>query len=84
MTNGDKPLEPKWLFYIISFLIPIAGIIIGAIYMSKPDPDCKQFGKNCLIAAIAYFVVICICVILYILIYVVIFGMIFAGAAAGA
>jgi hypothetical protein len=83
VSNGDKPLEPKWLFYVISFLIPIAGIIIGAIYMSKPDLECKQFGKNCLIAAIAYFVVICICIILYLLFYFVLFASIFGAAAAG-
>jgi hypothetical protein len=84
MNNGDKPLEPKWLFYIISFLIPLAGIIIGAIYMGKPDPECKRFGKNCLIAAIAYFVVMCVCVILFLLFYFVLLGLVFGTAAAGA
>jgi len=84
MNNGDKPLEPKWLFYIISFLIPLAGIIIGAIYMGKSDPECKQFGKNCLIAAIAYFVVMCVCVILFLLFYFVLLGLVFGTAAAGA
>jgi hypothetical protein len=84
MNNGDKPLEPKWLFYIISFLVPLAGIIIGAIYMGKPDPECKRFGKNCLIAAIAYFVVMCVCVILFLLFYFVLLGLVFGTAAAGA
>lgn len=85
MTNGDKPLEPRWLFYIISFFIPLAGIIIGAIYMGKPDPECKQFGKNCLIAAIAYFVVMCVCAILFIFFYIIfVVGIIGLGAASGA
>jgi hypothetical protein len=87
MADGDKPLEPEWLFYVISFLVPLAGIIIGAIYMGKPDPECKRFGKNCLIAAIAYFVVSCVCVILlflmYILLYVLIFGLAVVGTVIG-
>jgi hypothetical protein len=84
MTNGDKPLEPEWLFYVLSFLVPLAGIIIGAIYMGKPDPECKRFGKNCLTAAIAYFVVMCVCFALFILIYILIFGIAIVGTVAGA
>lgn len=76
MSNGDKPLEPEWLWYILSFIIPILGIILGAIYLSKPEPECKRFGKNCLIAAIIYMVVVICCVILY---FVFIFGIIGTG-----
>ena len=83
-VNGEKPLEPEWLFYVLSFLVPLAGIIIGAIYMGKPAPECKRFGKNCLIAAIAYFVVMCVCVILFFLIYVLLFGLAIFGTLIGA
>jgi hypothetical protein len=76
MSNGDKPLEPEWLWYILSFIIPILGIILGAIYLGKPEPECKRFGKNCLIAAIIYMVVVICCVILY---FVFIFGIIGTG-----
>jgi hypothetical protein len=65
MTNGDKPPEPKWLFYVISFIVPLAGIIIGAIYLGKPDDDCKKFGKTCIIAAASAVVVCCLCYVLY-------------------
>jgi hypothetical protein len=65
MTNGDKPLEPKWLFYILSFVIWPVGIILGIIYMRKPDPDCKSFGKLCLILGIIPIVLWCICIILW-------------------
>ena len=65
MSNGDKPLEPAWLWYILSFIIPILGIILGAIYLGKPEPENKRFGKNCLTAAIIYMVVVICCVILY-------------------
>lgn len=61
MTNGDKPLEPKWLFYILSFIIAPVGIILGIIYMIKPDPDCKSFGKMCLILGIISIVLWCLC-----------------------
>ena len=65
MTNGDKPPEPRWLFYVISFIVPLAGIIIGVIYLTKQDPACKKFGKNCIIAAVAAVVACCLCYVLY-------------------
>ena len=48
--EGEPPMEDssKFLFYILSFLIPIAGIIIGIIYNGKPEPWHKEFGKKCL------------------------------------
>jgi hypothetical protein len=67
MTNGtslDKPLEPKWLFYILSFIIWPVGIILGIIYMKKPDPDCKAFGKMCLILGLILGIIevfLCLC-----------------------
>jgi len=73
MSDGDKPLEPAWLWYVLSFIIPILGIILGAIYMGKPEPENKRFGKNCIIAAVASFVVVACCVIIYII---VVFGII--------
>jgi len=83
MADGDKPLEPKWLFYLISFFVPVAGIIIGAIYMSKPDAERKKFGRNCLIAAVAYFVATCVFVILLLFLYLVVIGGVLVWAAAG-
>ena len=65
MADGERPPEPRWLFYILSFIVPLAGIIIGVIYMSKADPACKKFGKNCLIAAVAAIVACCLCYVLY-------------------
>lgn len=42
----------KVLLYLVSFLIPVAGIIIGIIFMTRPDPEEKQVGKICLILGI--------------------------------
>jgi len=64
MADGYKPPEPRWLFYVISFIVPLAGIIIGAIYLGKPDPACKAFGKRCLVAA---FIPLLLCCVSYIL-----------------
>lgn len=68
MSNGDKPLEPEWLWYVLSFIIPILGIILGAIYLGKPEPENKRFGKNCLMAAVIYFVVVACCVAIYLIV----------------
>jgi len=47
----------KALLYIISFFIPIVGIIVGAIYISKPEDEYKQVGKMCIVLGIVSFVV---------------------------
>jgi hypothetical protein len=80
-VNGQEtPPEPRWLFYGLSFFIPIVGIILGAIYMSKPFPEMKKFGKTCLIAALTFIGLICLCYILY---FVGVFGLIGLGALGG-
>ena len=56
MSGGQKAL-----FYILSILIPIVGIILGIIWMNDQDPEKKVVGKNCLIIAIAVAVLSCIC-----------------------
>ncbi len=35
--------------------------------MGKPEPENKRFGKNCIIAAVASFVVVICCVIIYLI-----------------
>jgi len=47
-----KTDSPDTALIIISFLIPLAGIIIGAIYCSKPKQADKKTGESCLIWAV--------------------------------
>lgn len=35
--------------FVISFLIPLVGFILGAILLGKDDPDEKSTGKTCII-----------------------------------
>lgn len=49
----------KFILYAASFFIPIAGIIIAVIFMSKGDPESNSLGKTCLIISIAMIVVGC-------------------------
>jgi hypothetical protein len=65
MANGNEPLEPKVLWYVLSFLIWPLGIILGIIYMSKPEPEVKAFGKNCLIAAIIFILLCVLCYVIF-------------------
>jgi len=51
----------KILFYILSFLFWIVGIIIGVIYYTKPDPESKHVGKMCIILAVLSLVLVGIC-----------------------
>jgi len=68
INNREKELEKKaellnemeimvdktstTLLYILSFLIPLAGLIVGAIYLSKEEEHYKHIGKNCLIYSV--------------------------------
>ncbi len=47
----------KFVLYIVSILVPIAGIIIGAVFLMRDDPDEKRVGKICLIIGIVMTVV---------------------------
>ena len=60
-TGGTKPPEPKWLFYVLSFIISLFGIIFGIIYMTKEGEDNKHFGKICLILGLIPSVLGCLC-----------------------
>ena len=48
------------LLYILSFLIPLAGFIVGAIYLSKEEEHYKHIGKNCLIYSVMNIVLLII------------------------
>lgn len=60
ISEPGTPPKSAWLFYILSFLLPSAGVIIGAIFMPKPGEAERRFGKICFVYGI-------ISVILYIL-----------------
>ena len=59
----DPPVDDgfKILMYVLSFIFPIAGIIVGIIYYSKPELYHKEFGKNCLMIAIVTTILSCVC-----------------------
>ena len=61
----DEIPEPKVLFYILSFVISLFGIIFGAIYMSKDDAEVKKFGKVCLLLGLIPMLLYCLCCGIY-------------------
>ncbi len=42
----------KILLYLLSFFIPVVGFIVGFIYYTKPNPEERRIGKNCIILAV--------------------------------
>lgn len=40
------------LLYLVSFLVPVVGIILGIVFMVRPDPEYKRVGKICLILGV--------------------------------
>ena len=49
----------KFILYIASFFIPLVGIIVAIIYMSRQDPESKRLGQTCLILGIISFILSC-------------------------
>jgi hypothetical protein len=70
--KGGKVIEQKystgmrWLLYILSFLIPLVGLIAGIVLMTKDDEESKQVGKNCLIALVLSIVLYFVCIFCYV------------------
>lgn len=57
---------PGWLkalYYVLSFLVAPAGVILGVVYLSREDKESKRLGRVCLGLGIAGFVVLCCCVL---------------------
>jgi hypothetical protein len=50
----DEPVSGgmRALFYILSILIPIVGIVIGAVYLMDPRQGHKRIGKVCMILGV--------------------------------
>lgn len=44
--------ESNTFRYVISFLIPLVGYILGAILLSKDSEEEKSVGQNCIILGI--------------------------------
>lgn len=53
----------KFFLYILSFAVPLAGVIVGIVFTSRPDPESKRLGQACLILAIISVVVYCCLVV---------------------
>lgn len=83
-VNFDGPPEPKWLYYTLSFFLPAAGVVMGAIFSSIDNAASKDFGKICLIIAVIPIVLLILFYLGYIaLIIVYIVLIIIFGAAMG-
>lgn len=51
-NKEDEEDESYTFQYIISFLIPLIGFIIGAIFLTKDNKEEKEVGKGCILVAI--------------------------------
>lgn len=39
----------KWLCYLVSFLSPLSGFVLGIIFLSQKDADSRTFGRHCIV-----------------------------------
>jgi hypothetical protein len=59
-TETEHSKNPDLLLSILSFLIPIFGLIAGVIFIARPEGINKRTGHRCLKYAIAGFISACI------------------------
>lgn len=53
-AENDEERSESYLFHmVISFVIPLVGLIMGAIMLTSNDADKREIGKRCIIIAIA-------------------------------
>ncbi|MTI96496.1 MAG: hypothetical protein FH749_13650 [Firmicutes bacterium] len=64
--GGASPLSGglRVLLFVLSFFVPIVGVLVGIILINNPLPENRRFGKWLLIYSLVIFVLLCICGIL--------------------
>lgn len=73
-TAWEEPISSgmKILFYVLSLLFPIVGIIIGVVLiLSKNSPENKHIGKMCIILAL---IPVLLTVVMALLLYLMVLG----------
>jgi hypothetical protein len=60
-SGGEVSGGLKALFIILAIIVPIVGIILGIIWMTKKTKEEKALGKLTLIIGIIMMVLSCIC-----------------------
>jgi uncharacterized membrane protein len=69
MNPERTTLEPKWLWYLISFILPVVGLILGILYRRKGHPESADFAKKTTIAAILGLVACVACYVVYFVVF---------------
>jgi hypothetical protein len=64
---GQPELSPglKVVFYILSFLVPIVGIVLFFVYRGKPAPEDRAAAKLFLILGVIAFALSCVCPLVF-------------------
>jgi hypothetical protein len=69
MYEDQVSLGVRVLLYIVSLLIPIAGVVIGIVYYTKPDRESKHIGKMCLVlAVVSVLLTVTLAAVLYVMV----------------
>lgn len=43
--DEDFGLDSKIVLYLLSFFVPVVGIIFGLVFMTNPKPEYKHVGR---------------------------------------
>jgi len=52
MSDEKLTPTPKWLFLLLSYLLPPVGIILGIRYRRKDEAASRDFGAQAIAAAV--------------------------------
>jgi hypothetical protein len=52
MNEEKTSLQPKWLWYVVSFALPVVGFILGILYRRRDHPESAGFARGTTVAAV--------------------------------
>jgi hypothetical protein len=61
MNPARRTNFPLWAAFLVGFLMPLAGIILGVLFYNLDSMRDPEAGKYCIIGAAVGFVAGCLC-----------------------
>ena len=62
---SEKPPRARFLVYLLSFTMPLVGLVVGMVYSLRQEEEPRRFGKICLIIGIVAIIFACIALLVW-------------------
>jgi hypothetical protein len=66
-VGQDMTVSYRWIWYLLSFFVPFAGLLIALFLYDRDSREVRKVGRNCLLIAFLVWVVVPLLVFLALL-----------------